>query len=420
MKKSIISFIVTLLFLSACGEYNNEKSYHIEGGVISKQVLDNYLSRAITQAELFNEGFYVDGEYPNIEDDERMLLNIGAKFIGRAIYRWGRESAFNHPEWLGNAKKRIEKMHKQDPDIIFQACVFEIVTEEVEQIAIPDWVFAAFDKTPENRNFVLDDMKFPDNRQTQTQRRRRSGVPDVSREETQMFFYYISVRYMEIGAEAIHFGQAYMIGRADKEQNYAGWRKVISKVKEAAKTKARRGTVLCDSHTQNIAVDGHLIFDFCSFPLRVKEVQDDPMKGELAVNFLSDLYGDAQGSMFGKTVGGITPSGWACERSPYILEFDNFGIGEKPGDPTFDWFTWGYDEISWFYLQDTDYKNSFLHYAVDFIKQTDPVGFIQMPGSRVAVLTDKRTRYRCNTKSAACPEGHSQEETIKAIWASDK
>ena len=418
MKNLITCFIFMLLLLNVSCENNSEKSYHFEGGVISEQVLDNYLSRAITQAELFNEGFYIDGEYPNIEDDERMLLNIGVKFVGRAVYRWGRESAFNHPEWLENTKKRIDKMHLQDPDIIFQACIFETVTEDVEQIAVPDWVFIAFEKTPENRNFILDDIRFQNT--TQTQRRRRSGVPDVSREETQMFFYYMAVRYMEAGAEAIHFGQAYMMGQADKEQDYAGWRKIISKVKEAAKTKTRRGTVLCDSHTQNIVVDGHLIFDFCSFPLRVKEVQDDPMKGVLAVNFLDDLYGEAQGSMFGKTKGGITPSGWYCERSPYILEFDNFGIGENPGDPTFDWYTWGYDEISWYYLQDTDYKNSFLYYAVDFIKQTDPVGFIQMPGSRVVVLPDKRTRYRCNTQSAACPEGHSQEETIKAIWSSDK
>ena len=391
-------------------------AYYLKDGFISKEVLDNYLSRSITQAEFLNHNYYIDGAYPDEDDDERMLLNIGAKFIGRAVYRWGRESAFN-TEWLDNAKKRIEKMHSLDPDMVFQACVFEIATNEVEQIAIPGWVFEAFGKKPEERNFIWDNIKNLDGIQVNENGNRRSCVPDVSREETQMLFYYMSVRYMETGAEAIHFGQAYLMGMEDRNHNYAGWRKVVSMVKEAALTKARRGTVICDSHTQNIVVDGRLIFDFASFPLRVKEVQEQPMKGILELNFLDEQYGEAQGSMFGKTKGGITPSGWYCERSPYILEFDNFGISENPGDPAFDWWTWGYDEISWYYLQDIEYRNKFLHEAVDFIEKNDPVGFIQMPGSRVVVLPGRGTRYRCNTKSDNCTDCQSQEETIKKLWS---
>src|SRR3546814_16522563 len=77
------------------------------------------------------------------------------------------------------------------------------------------------------------------------------------------------------------------------------------------------------SHLPNggISVDGHLLFDFVSFPLRLKEIPGDPRKSELKIYYLDAIYG--------RTKGGITPSGWSCERSPYIVEFDNFRSEER-------------------------------------------------------------------------------------------
>jgi hypothetical protein len=49
---------------------------------ISRQVLHNYLNRSITMAELYRSP-------GNLDDDIRMLQNIGAKFVGRTIYLWG-------------------------------------------------------------------------------------------------------------------------------------------------------------------------------------------------------------------------------------------------------------------------------------------------------------------------------------------
>lgn len=98
------------------------------------------------------------------------------------------------------------------------------------------------------------------------------------------------------------------------------------------------------------------------------------------------------------------------------MEFDNFGISDHPGTARLsDHFVWGYDEISWFSNQPETYRNEFLVYAVDWIKRVDPVGYIQMPGSRVTTGTDAR-RYRNNTLSDNCKSGKSQEETIKKIW----
>ena len=62
--------------------------YHFDG-TISREVLENYLDRSVTMAYFLVTG-KVEGnrEYLYREDDIRLILNIGAKFIGRAIYRW--------------------------------------------------------------------------------------------------------------------------------------------------------------------------------------------------------------------------------------------------------------------------------------------------------------------------------------------
>ena len=54
-------------------------------GKISRNVLDNYLSRSITTMEL-------DRSPGTLDDEIRMLRNIGAKFAGRTIYLWGGEA----------------------------------------------------------------------------------------------------------------------------------------------------------------------------------------------------------------------------------------------------------------------------------------------------------------------------------------
>ena len=104
----------------------NTGNYAFSGGTMSEEVLHNYLSRAVTQTEFLagpetsNDGVY------GTEDDERMLLSIGAKFIGRSIYSWGHEELFVDDAWLADAGARIERMHRSDPDLIFQAALFEI------------------------------------------------------------------------------------------------------------------------------------------------------------------------------------------------------------------------------------------------------------------------------------------------------
>jgi hypothetical protein len=416
----IIFLLISIMFLlPSCAKNNQDenenddlpmvRSYEFSNGIIPQNVLESYLSRSITQAEfLSSEPFYNDGVYPDPDDDTRMLLNVGAKFIGRSIYSWNFPEHFNYPDFLGNAKTKIDELHRIDPEIVFQAAIFEIVSTKVEVLTIPDWVFEAFDLPFEERNFNYSNMLnkeglFVDHWG------KGASVPDISRIETQMFFYFMACKYMEIGIEAIHFGQVELMAMQDTT-NYACWSSLLQKVRNAALDKARRGTIICDGHLPSggIVIDGKHIFDFVSFPLRPKEIIGDPQMAELKKFYLDAMYG--------RTKGGITPSGWTCDRLPYLVEFDNWGISDHPGEADInDIWVWGYDEISWFSNQPEEYRNYFLHYTVDWIKNVDPVGYLQMPGSRVTTGSDAG-RYRANTKSENCKVGKNQEETIKKIW----
>lgn len=383
-------------------------------GKISRRVLESYLARSITMAELYRSP-------GNLEDDLRMLKNTGAKFIGRAIYLWGGESRIAEPEFLAQGRQLIGRIHGNDPDVVVQAAAFEIVTEAVAKVPVPAWVFREFGLAPEKRNFDYARMLFPDKKMVDHWRR-GSSVPDIRQLETKMWFFFLVGTYMDIGVEAIHFGQLDLMGRDDRQ--YRHWADLLKHVRGYAARKARRKFLICDAHVPKAGpvVDGRLLLDFHSFPLRPKEVADSPQKAVLAAGYTDALYG--------RSNGGRTPSGWKCEHLPYLVEFDNFGGTRAPGQssqaqrPSI--FTWGFDEITWFAWQPESYRDEWLRYAWKWLKEHDPNGFLQMPGGRMLTNgppaegeSGRQRWYFANTKSAACPQGFSQEATIKAIWAED-
>ena len=122
---------------------------------ISREVLENYLSRAITMEGLLNGR-------GDLDDNIRMLKSVGAKFIGRSLCLWGGEA--NLLSKLARAKEQLPKVHAADPDMILQACIFEIVTTQVEQVPVPDWAFAALGQPVETRNFRYANMLYESGR----------------------------------------------------------------------------------------------------------------------------------------------------------------------------------------------------------------------------------------------------------------
>jgi hypothetical protein len=376
------------------------RDYKFDGS-ISRPVLENYLSRSITMLDLLTgQG--------NLEDNIRMLKSTGAKFAGRTIYLWGHESQL--PKRLAAARQHAPQVHAADPEMILQACVFEIVSQEVERLPVPAWAFEVFGLSPEERNFRYNAMLYPSGR-GHNHWRPGSSIPDISRPETKLWFYFLAVSYIDVGCEAIHFGQAEIMDGNDPEHRH--WWELLQKVREHARGHARRHWVLCDAHVPSggMRYGDRLLFDFHSFPLRIVEVPDRPQEGVLRMGAFDSIYG--------RSMGGVAPSGWRCEHLPYLVELDNWGVSNRPGQPHVGGcWVWGYDEISWFAHQDEQYRNRWLRYAWDWVREHDPNGYFQMPGSRILhAPVDGHGWYYANSRNEAVPQGFRQEETIKAIWS---
>jgi hypothetical protein len=370
---------------------------------ISREVLENYLARSITMEGLLNGR-------GDLDDNLRMLKSIGAKFIGRSLCLWGGESALLRN--LDRAKEQSPKVHTAAPEIVLQACIFEIVTTQVDQVPVPDWAFTALGLPVEKRNFVYADMLYSNGRFKDHWRSGQS-VPDVSRTETKLWFYFLGASFIDAGCEAIHLGQTELMNGNDRGLEH--YSQVLTLLRACAAQHARRHMVLFDSHVPSggLVRDGQLLMDFHSFPLRIMEVPEKPQEAILKVGFSDGIYG--------RSKGGRTFSGWTCEHLPYLVEIDNWGVSKQPGQPKAGgiWI-WGYDEITWFAHQSPDYRSNWLHYARDWVRQTDPNGHLQMPGSRTLVSPlDRKRWYYANKPSAAVPDGLGDEEAIRAIWAAE-
>jgi hypothetical protein len=371
-------------------------------GTISRTVLENYLSRAITMEGMLNGR----GDF---DDNLRMLKATGAKLVGRSICLWNGEA--NLLRNFERARELVPKVHAADPEMVLQACVFETVSTQVEQVAVPEWAFAALGRPVEKRNFRYAEMIYPPG-----QRRNwgaSASVPDVSRPETRLWFYFLAASYIDLGFEAIHFGQVEIMNRNDRD--LAHWSEVFELVRAHAAKHARRHMVICDGHVPSggLVREGKLLLDFHSFPLRIMEVPDKPQEAILKVGFSDGIYG--------KSKGGVTPSGWPCEHLPYLVELDNWGVSRQPGlAKAGGIWVWGYDEITWFAHQDKAYRARWLAYAWDWVKRADPNGHLEMPGSRtLRSPQDGKRWYYANLASPAVPEGLGDEEAIASVWAAD-
>jgi hypothetical protein len=302
--------------------------------------------------------------------------------------------------------------------MVLQGGVFEWVTEAVNNVPIPAWVFKEFGQEAATRNFKYKDMLF-----TTEISVRRGSTPDITKLETKMWFFFLSASYINIGMEALHFGQIELVGKNDPE--YKNWAELLGRVRHYAVEHARRHWVICDAHVPSggVLLNGKLLLDFHAFPLRPKEVSGSEQEAMLEMGFYDSIYG--------RSKGGITPSGWTCEHLPYLVEVDNWGASKLGGKASQssgpNYWVWGYDEMSWFAHQTEQYRNGWLRYVWNWLKDHDSNGFLEMPGSRVlhdgpSLPTDEKQKinwYFANTRSSACPGGFNQEKTIKKIWQED-
>jgi hypothetical protein len=369
---------------------------------ISREVLDNYLSRSISIEGLLNGR-------GDLTDNIRMLKDTGAKYIGRSICLWAREAKLL--ENFERARQQIPQVRAADREMLLEACIFEIVTPEVEQVLVPDWAFTALGLPIEKRNFRFEAILYPPAERTRAWPG-GGGVPDISQQETQLWFYFLAKSYIDLGFEGIHWGQVQLMNRNDRNLDH--YARVFALVRAYAAKHARRGMVLCNAHVSGLVRDGQLLLDFHAFPSMLIEVPDRPQEAIMEVGYSVSIYR--------RSMGGMTYSGWQCEHLPYLVELDNWGASSTPGQAGAGFiYVWGYDEISWFAQQSKEYRSKWLRYAWDWVRTNDPNGYFEMPGGRTETSPlDHRTWYSANRPSAAVPDGLDDEKTIREIWKSDR
>lgn len=366
--------------------WENERRSYVFDGKISRDVLDSYLSRAVTSSESLSQSVS-DTEF---REDLRLYANTGAKFIGRASLLWGTPSQIDAHFDL--AAQRAAVVHAQDPNIIIQGAILECIDTNIGNVPVPAWVFEAFDLPVQNRNFNYSAMLFPDGRFV-NHWWQGGSVPDMSQTETQMWFYYCGRRYIDAGFEALHLGQVMLMDNNDP--SHAGWLNMLGKLRAYAAKSARRHLVLCDAHSHGILENGVSLFDFNAFPLRPKPAADYPDNAYLEAGYVDSIYG--------KSAAGYTPSGWYADALPYIVEFDNWDAAT--------------DEITWFASRPEEYRNRWLKYAWEWVRANDWNGWVQPCVRRVAGGIPGTQRYCAHNRSALSPYGMHQEDMIKAIFA---
>ncbi len=340
------------------------REYRFDGSM-SEEVLRSYLSRSMTT-------MYLLTGHGDFDDNLCVLTNCGVKFAGRAVYQWGREAG-GAPALLKKlelARANAAKIHRVDPELILQACIFEIVSRDVNELSVPAWAFEGLGRPVERRNFRYEEMTYSSGRGS-NQWGQSASVPDVSHSETKLWFYFLARVYIDIGCEAIHYGQAELMNGNDLKLDH--WAEVLTQARGYAAKHARRHFILCDAHVPRggLVRDDKLLFDFHSFPLRIEELPDKPKQAP----------GEADQGRF---------------------------------------WVWGWDEITWFSQQPENARNEWLGYAWKWVREHDPDGFVQMPGMRIiSGAADGKRWYDVNQSSPATPNGFGQEQTVRAIWAAD-
>ena len=455
---------------------NNTKiDFSFSDGKMTKEVLRNYLSRAVSFQGLCVENTTKDALF---EEDLRMIKRIGAKFIGRtAFYSWGGNLTYNEIEYhFKIAEEQAKKAHEIDPELLLQAGVFEIMFEgTVNSTPIPEWVLKEFGQEETKRNFSFEKMLPP--KDSKFGRgywggKMDAAVPYIGSVETQMYTYYLISRYIDAGFEAVHLGQVEFITNLDDNQ-LPKWDVVLTKARTYAKEHARRGIVLFDGHKElhsnNFKIGDRMLFDnyACGAVTHETEVVNGAECAELL------HCKDRSVSWIGRTPGGIHPLGFYMDKAFTLTEFDNFdgtcGVGVPHTITYNDVFCWGYDIITWFATQPEWYRNQYLLECDKFLKsmELDEEGnqtyFMQHACRRVicpekddrpvikfnvgkdfdfknleelfkteainwefdensgelTMIQEKQSLYRANYRSKECVIGSNQEDTIRSLFLGD-
>lgn len=417
--------LLGLLALLACAGRALAQPAAAPAGQVSETQLRHFLSRALTLQELLLQP----------AADRQQLLpwasRLGTRFAGRVGGFWATPgSDARERAWYDSTRRAVQLLRASQPEIVVQGAVFEIVFAEVEGLTVPNAIRAEFGEDtlhPRRRHFRLADMMYREYFLSGDSTRYRwdsrppgqaPGTPDMSRRETQMWFYFCARRQLDAGCEALHFGQVDLMD--DRDPGHAAWWSMLSRVRRYARTR-NRGFVLCDAHTHGEYYDPdpahpapdslrQLLFDFHGFPARPTPT-DTLRQGQHGTRIDYWTRVDPYAPIYQQSRGGITPSGWRCQHLPALVELDNGGDA-LPFAPSPWPSLWGMDEISWFATQPQAYRSHWLTYAYGRVRQIDPDAYFEAPGLRVVHAYRQPVRqYRADLDG--------QGPTLRRAWQAE-
>lgn len=353
---------------------------------------------------------------------------VGTRFAGRVGGFWMTPgSDADEQAWCDSTRRAVALLHGIQPEMVVQGAIYEIVYSGANNLLVPNRIRAEFGEDTlklSKRRFKLVDMMYPDYFSATNAAHYRlednppgisPGVPDMSRPETQMWFYFCARRQIDAGCEALHFGQVSLMD--DRDPGHRAWWSMLTRVRRYARTR-NRGFVFCDAHTHGEFYDPdpahplpdsvrQLLFDFHATPMRPTEA-DTLRHGQHGAKLNYAAWVQPDVALYGLSAGGRTPSGWLCRHLPGLVEFDNCGgaILYQPNQPP---FVWGMDEISWFANQPRPYRSEWLLYAAARVQQLDPNVYLEIPGLRVVRVPGQPQRdYRADLDG--------QGALIRGIW----
>ena len=383
---------------------DDAENYKIDGSV-SLDVLNNYLDRAVTYCVCLGNATMYDGK--SIDEAIRFITNVGAKYVQRAAGEW--YPSYDSEQYYDAVKAKLAAAHAVDPDIIFEACIFETSGVSMNDIPIPEWVFNAFGQKVQKRCFNSANTVF---RNGYGVNNWENGyhIPDITRIETQMFIYYRACSFIDLGFEALHLGQVELTGKNDTD--YAVYTKLIQMIRDYAKKNARRKYVLINAHSSSfVGSDKKMLSDMIVLPSRVHAAEGE-VNHEASENNPQrcDIEPGYWDSVYQSGISGTSPSGWYTEKYPYLVEFDNYGgvLGDTSDKNS---YVWGKDEITWYAAQPDWYRRYFMEYIKNKIAGYNENGHIALVGFRGG-------EFFANNKSSLCENGRGDENTIKTILSS--
>jgi hypothetical protein len=415
-KIKLLTLFVFMTHLCCAQDYNFY-------GSMTEEQLQLHLNRSISMNGFVNDRFEpsYQMDMPTYWLEVNMLANTNARFIGRACGLWGDEGWLNQGYFsaISTMVNDITAAYTNKGLVkpIIQGAILEEVSSQINNVYIPGYVLTEYGQ-PNSiaKKFTQSNIVRYDNGVATTK-------PDISKIETQMWFYYLATQYINAGIEALHLGDYQEMGKNDPNKiNWSNW---AGKVRQYASTR-NRGLVLLDGHTWGEYVNNTdlLLHDFHSGPQRGMGVGTpmwnsggQPIGGSARIS-------DNSCSWYKHMYGGQTYFGWSTPVLPFLIELDNYGgikldnsnITLVNKTPPSCWNMWGFDEIQWFSAQSAAYRQAWLAYSRFKTKCLNPKGIFQMPGRRNIVTYNNAGYTTGYTQYRAIHAYWDDETVIKNIW----